>query len=207
MSYYTKRKSLLKSLMEWALTILIALILSLFLVSNVASLTQIKEMSMEPTFYENDRVLIYKLGYFLKEPGRGDVVILNQKIEKKGLISNMKNEMIDIKDSIIYRFTGNIQKNNLIKRVIGVYGDIIDIRDGNVYINGQLADEVYAKGDTNPGHSIKYPVEVPEGLVFVLGDNRENSLDSRDLGFVKVDSIKGKAIYRLFPFRTFGKVE
>lgn len=207
MSYYTKKKSLLKSVMEWVLTILIALILSLFLVSNVASLTQIKEMSMEPTFYENDRVLIYKLGYFFEEPERGDVVILNKSIEEKGIIINIKNEMEDIKDSIVYRFTGNIQKNNLIKRVIGVYGDIVDIRDGNVYINGQLADEVYAKGDTNPGHSISYPLEVPEGSVFVLGDNRENSLDSRDLGFVKVDSIKGKAIYRLFPFRTFGKVD
>lgn len=207
MSYYSKKKNYLRSLLEWLVAILIALVLSLFIVSNVATLTQIKEMSMEPTLYENDRILIYKLGYFFEEPERGDVVILNQNIKEKGLISNIKYEIEDIRDSIVYRFTGNIKKNNLIKRVIGVYGDIIDIRDGKVYINGQLAVEDYAKGITNQGHSINYPVEVPKGSVFVLGDNRENSLDSRDLGFVKISSIKGKAVFRLYPFKNLGKIE
>lgn len=199
---YKPRKSLIRNILEWIVTIVIAVFVSLFIVSNIASLTQIKEQSMEPTFYENDRVIINKFIYLISEPARRDIVILNKVQDEKGLIKNMVNESKDIFDNFKYRFTGKIEKNNLIKRVVGVNGDIIDIRDGYLYINGQMQEEEYAQGNTYANG--EYPMEVPTGMVFVLGDNRENSLDSRNLGFVNIDQIKGKAVFRVFPFNKFG---
>lgn len=202
---YKPRKSLIRNIMEWFFTIVIAIVVSLFIVSNIASLTQIKEQSMEPTFYENDRVIINKFNYLISEPIRGDIIIMNKAQDEKGLILNMVNEAKDIFDNIKYRFTGNIEKNNLIKRVVGVNGDIINIKDGNLYVNGRIQEEEYTQGNTY-AHG-EYPIEVPTGMVFVLGDNRENSLDSRTLGFVKIEQIKGKAVFRFFPFDKFGSLK
>ena len=201
------RKNRFRIILEWIITIAIALLFSLFIISNLVSLTQIKEESMKPTFNENDRVIIYKLGYFFKEAERGDVVILGQNIHERGIIDNIIHELKDIKNNIVYRFTGNIEKNVLIKRVVGVYGDIIDISDGHLYINGQEMEEGYSQGKTLASLNLIYPLEVPKDKVFVLGDNRENSLDSRDLGLIDVDSLKGKAVFRVFPFDSFGSIE
>lgn len=203
---YKPRKNYTKAFIEWSLTIVIAIVISLFIVSNIASVTQIKEQSMEPTFSEDDRVIINKFIYIIGEPSRGDIVILNKVNNEKGLIKNMINEGKDIIANIKYRFTGEIEKNNLIKRVIGVEGDIIDIENGYIYVNGKQQNENYVRSLTNPGTKFDYPIEVPEGKVFVLGDNRENSLDSRHLGFIDIDQIKGKAVFRIFPFSKFGVV-
>ena len=204
---YKPKKSLIKVLVEWSITIIVSVVISLFIISNIVSLTLIKEQSMEPTFKENDRIIIYKLGYLIEEPERGDIVILNKVNNEKGLIINIINEAKDIIDNVKYRFTGVIEKNNLVKRVIGVRGDTINIQNGYIYINGQLQEEQYTNGSTFSRSSLSYPVEVPEGKVFVLGDNRENSLDSRDLGFIDVLQIKGKAIFRILPTSRFGSVE
>lgn len=202
-----QKKNTLKNILEWIFTIALAVVISLFIVSNIVSMTIIKEQSMEPTLQENNRVIIYKLGYLFGEPNRGDIVILNKENMEKGLLKNMMNEGKDIIDGMEYRLTGSIEKNNLIKRVIAVYGDIIDIKDGQLYVNGKLQEEEYIQGSTNPGSSLKFPIEVPEGKVFVLGDNRENSLDSRDLGFIDITQIKGKAIFRVFPVGKVGKLD
>ena len=201
------RKSFFRKLVEWIVTLLIALIISMFVISNIITLTQIKEQSMEPTFIENDRVIVYKFGLMFNKVEKGDIVILNREIEEKGIIRNMFNEGKDIFDNIGSRFTGEINKNNLIKRVIATGGDIINIQDGNLYVNSKLQEEDYIKGSTPSKNSIDYPLEVPEGSVFVLGDNREHSLDSRDFGFIDHEQIKGKVVYRILPFSRFGKVE
>lgn len=204
--YKKPKKNRIRSILEWLVTILAAVVVSLFIVSNIGSLTQIKEQSMEPTFKENDRVVIYKLGYLFDTPERGDIVILNKRIKQSGILVNMINEGQDIYDNIKYRFTGSIEKNNLIKRVIGVHGDIIDIQNGEVLVNGKLLDEKYSVGETYASSNFSYPIEVPEDKVYVLGDNRENSLDSRDLGFINLSQIKGEVFFRLFPIDRFGKL-
>lgn len=204
---YKPRKSFVKILLEWSFTLVIAIVVSLFIVSNIVSITQIKEQSMEPTFKENDRVIINKFVYIIGEPLRGDIVILNKVNDEKGLIVSMINEGKDIIANIKYRFTGEIEKNNLIKRVIGIEGDIIDIANGYILINGKLQEENYVSSLTEPDTKFEYPIEVPSGKVFVLGDNRENSLDSRHLGFIDIEQIKGKAVYRVFPFGRIGAVD
>lgn len=200
------KKGFIRKLVEWIITILAALIIALFIISNIITLTQIKEQSMEPTLSENERVIVFKLGYMFKEPEAGDIVILNRSMEEKGIIKNMLSEGKDIIDNIKYRFTGEIEKNNLVKRVIGVEGDVINIEDGKLYINNSLQDEDYITGFTPAKNEYNYPLELPEGKIFVLGDNRENSLDSRDFGLINIESIKGRVGYRILPFGRFGNI-
>lgn len=201
------RKSFFRKLTEWIITLLVALIISMFVISNIITLTQVKEQSMEPTFIEDDRVIVYKLGLIFNEPKNGDIVILNRDIDEKGIVKNIINEGKDIFGNIKSRFNGEIKKNNLIKRVIGVEGDTINIEDGNLYINSKLQEEKYITGTTPEKNRIEYPLEVPEGKVFVLGDNREYSLDSRDFGLIDNEQVKGKVTYRVLPFSRFGKVD
>lgn len=201
-----KKKSFLKDLLEWILVLSIAIVVSLFIISNVISITQIKEQSMEPNFVENDRVIVYKLGYNLGKPKRGDIIILNKTILEKGLIINMINEGKDILDNITYRFTGIIEKNNLIKRIVAIPGDTINIKDGLVYINGEVEQGYEFQGKTKYSSGITYPLEIPKDKYFVLGDNRENSIDSRNLGLIDYPQIKGKASFRIWPLKRFGKL-
>lgn len=201
-----KKKSFLKDLLEWILVLSIAIVVSLFIISNVISITQIKEQSMEPNFIENDRVIVYKLGYNLGKPKRGDIIILNKTILEKGLIINMINEGKDIIDNITYRFTGIIEKNNLIKRIVAIPGDTINIKDGLVYINGEVEKGYEFKGKTKYSSGITYPLEIPKDKYFILGDNRENSIDSRNLGLIDYPQIKGKASFRIWPLERFGKL-
>jgi signal peptidase I len=203
---YNKKSSFLKELSEWFLTIIITVLVALFITSNIISTTQIKEQSMEPSFKENDKLIIYKLGYNFKGPKRGDVIILNKNITEKGIFINMINEGKDIIANIKYRFTGIIEKNNLIKRVIAIPGDKVDIRDGLVYVNGEVESGYEFQGMTYENSDLIYPYEIPNDSVFVLGDNRENSLDSRILGVVDYPQIKGKAVLRFWPFDRIGKI-
>jgi signal peptidase I len=92
-----------------------------------------------------------------------------------------------------------------IKRVIGLPGDEIDIINGSLYVNGIEQKETYVKGSTTK-QNFDLPSNVPENKVFVMGDNRENSKDSREFGFVDVDKIKGKAVFRIRPLKEFGSI-
>lgn len=203
---YKTKNSFLKEVSEWVFTILITVLVALFITSNIISTTQIKEQSMEPTFKEDDRLIIYKLGYNFRGPNRGDVIILNKNPIEKGLFINMINEGNDIIENIKYRFTGIIEKKNLIKRVVGIPGDKVDIKDGLVYINGEVEGGYQFQGQTYSTSDIVYPIEVPNDKVFVLGDNRENSLDSRGLGLIDYSQIKGKALFRFWPINRIGKI-
>ena len=104
------------------------------------------------------------------------------------------------------KFSGKNRRNRFIKRIIGVPGDEIDIQDAKVYVNDILLDEVYIKGDTIQ-RIVEYPVIVPKGKLFVMGDNRENSNDSRSFGFVDYNSIEGKALVRFWPLDKLGNLE
>lgn len=106
-------------------------------------------------------------------------------------------------DIVVAKYNGE----KIVKRVIGLPGDTVEYRNNILYINGERVDEPFTDEDTE-NFSLKqigYD-KIPEGYYFIVGDNRDDSLDSRYLGLFKKDSIEGKVIFRIFPFSGFGKI-
>lgn len=129
--------------------------------------------SMIPTYHEGNIVLVDKVFYKHHEPNRNDIVV------------------VDYKDA-------NLKETFIIKRVVGISGDHIEIKDNELYLNGKLLDEDYINGAMNNTEDMT--VDVPKGKVFVMGDNRNNSLDSRKLGYFDFkDDVIGKVFFTV-PF-------
>lgn len=158
-------KRFLKELLE---TLLIAAILFAG-INAVSSRIRVKSISMQPTLYEMDFVLVNKLSYKLGEPNRGDVIVFENPLDP---------------DSEPY-----------IKRVIGLPRDTVEVRDGVVYINDSILTESYTKAP--PEYTGEWIV--PEGSLFVLGDNRNNSSDSHQWGMVPINNVIGKALFVYYP--------
>lgn len=156
--------------------ILIAVVIA-FIIMQFVKPTIVKESSMQPTLYENNYILLNKQAYNFGEPKRGDIIVFHTGLK----LENGKEKM-------------------LIKRIIGLPGETISIKDGNVYINGELITEEYTKDGYTDGYIEE--ITIPDGELFVMGDNRLVSIDSRveDVGCVKIDDVLGKAFVRLYPF-------
>jgi signal peptidase I len=189
-----------KELLEWVLYFISAIVIASFLQSQLYALTTVHQSSMQNTLFEGHMLIMDKLSYQFSQPKKGDIIVFVKNEDTKGFVNRYKVFWKDVQ----LRFQKDYRTNRLIKRVIAVGGDTIDIRDGQVYVNGELLDEPYVKGYT-PGMAMEYPLEVPQGYVFVMGDNRENSLDSRSFGPISLNSVEGKAIFRIYPFSKIGK--
>jgi signal peptidase I len=159
-----------KELWDWIRSILIAVVLALLIRLFLFEVFVVEGRSMYPTLNETERLMVNKLIYHFDEPKLGDVVV--------------------------FEFEPG---RDFIKRVIGVEGDLIQIRDGRVYVNNSLLEEPYLLEDLNM-HDYG-PVEVPSGYLFLMGDYRENSMDSRDprVGFVSFEALKGRAFFIFWP--------
>jgi signal peptidase I len=169
-----KKESGLRNAVEWVVIIggafLVAFVVKTFLIQAFF----IPSGSMLPTLHEEDRVLVNKLSYDLHDVHRGDLVVFERP----------ENEA-----------AGQIK--DLIKRVVGLPGERIESRDGAVYIDGDLLEEPYlADGAETTGLE---PQTVPEGHVFVMGDNRGDSMDSRVFHAIDEDLIVGRAFVRVWP--------
>lgn len=167
------------------LVILVAVVVavSVGLRTYVIEPFEIPSASMETTIMTGDMVFAEKVSYELGEPEAGDIVVFNDP---------------------------QIPSRVLIKRVIATGGQTIDLQDGMVYVDGVALSERYATGasyplETTAGNvEISYPYTVPEGQVWVMGDNRENSSDSRYFGSVDQSSIFGKAFVIYWPLNSIG---
>lgn len=195
-----KKVNIGKEILEWIIYFIGAIFVASLLQSQLYALTTVHQSSMQNTLMEGHTLIIDKISYQFSKPKKGDIIVFLRGENTNGFVNRYKVFFKDVQ----LRFFRSFRTNRLIKRVIAVEGDKVDIRDGQVYINDILLDEQYVKGFT-PQMEMNYPFVVPEGHVFVMGDNRENSLDSRSFGPIPMNSIEGKAIFRVYPFSQIGK--
>jgi signal peptidase I len=171
-----------RTILEWLGVIgggiAIALLVEAFLIQAF----WIPSPSMEPTLDVGDRVLVNKLSYKFHDVNRGDVVVFER---PPGASTGQNGEIKD-----------------LIKRVVAVGGDTIEAKEGNVFVNGEQVDEDYLEPGT-PTDNLPLTT-IPDGQVFVMGDNRTNSEDSRIFGPIDEDAIVGRAFIRVLPITDIG---
>ena len=177
--------------LEWVQAILVTLVI--FLIYNFFfATTTVYNTSMYPTLVEKDMLFMVKMGSI----EQGDIVSFKSELT----VSKEDYESLSFLQRLIHK---EGERKNLIKRVIAGPNDTIEISNGVVTVNGVALDEPYISTATNK--SIHFET-VPEGMFFVMGDNRSVSYDSRDLGFVKEEDIIGKVVFRFMPLNKLGIV-
>lgn len=200
------KRKVKKEIESWIFSILGAILIAGLVNSKVFAKVRVQQNSMENTLLTNEQLVVDKLSYNFAEPKKGDIIIFHENKER-GTIAEDTLEMVDNIISIFNNNNNSIEKDDrLIKRVVGVPGDEIDIKDGHLYLNGKKLEESYVKGETIK-REFKLPIQVPENKLFVLGDNRMISKDSRIFGLIDYKQVEGKAIYRVYPFNHVGKVK
>lgn len=174
----TEEVSLTQNGYEWLYTFITAIATVVLVLTFVFRVVSVDGSSMNNTLYDKDKLLVTN---FLYTPDNGDIVVISH---------------------------GQNLNKPLIKRVIATEGQTlkIDFQKGEVSVNGGIIDEPYIKDPTTKQGDAEIPKVIPEGMVFVMGDNRHNSKDSRftDVGLIPVTDIVGKAQLRIFPFSSFG---
>ena len=182
-----------QSFREWAVVLLSAVVIATVLRAYVVQQFYIAGPSMETTLRGDDRVLVNKLAYRFGEPSRGDVVVFGR-VTTNG---------------------GDVQHDDLIKRVIGLPGETVELRSCDVYVNGALLDEPWLPADMKDasidpaarcGAADIDPTRVGADQVYLIGDNRPMSFDSRAFGPVDVSLIVGKAMVVIWPPRDFQRL-
>ncbi len=181
-------------LFSWVKQIALVVLLTLFISTMVIQTYDISDVSMQPTFDpRGNRVMVFLTPYILgAAPDHGDIVIIDSRVDRERTYLDRFNESPVI--SILFRET---DEHLWVKRVIGLPGDRVELKNGKIYRNGEELTEEYITGRMNNGFD---PVEIPEGHIYVLGDNRNRSSDSRHIGPVPVNNIQGRVILRFFPF-------
>lgn len=176
-----EKKAVARSVFEWVEAMLTAIIVVVIICSFVFRIVAVTGHSMENTLHDQDRIIVTNFNY---KPKTGDIVVVSH---------------------------GQHLKDPLVKRVIATEGQTlrIDFNTGEVYVDGVLLDEsAYIKNPTTTPGDMEIPSVIPEGYVFVMGDNRQISLDSRyvDVGLIDVRNIMGKAQWIIFPFNRIGDI-
>lgn len=171
----------------WGKEILLALVLALVIRAGVAEARRVPTPSMEPTVLPGDRLLAEKIVYRFTGPKRGDIIVFAPPFApEQGAVAS---------------FLG--LEEDYLKRVIALPGETVEIRDGQVLIDGVPLDEPYIK--EAPTYEAP-PVTVPEGQLFVLGDNRNQSYDSHAWGTLGMDAVRSRAVFRFWPLNRIGLV-
>lgn len=181
-----KENKLLTEVLDWLLHIGLAILAGLLIINFVAQRTIVLGFSMEPTLENGDQLIIEKLTQRFGKLKQGDIVTIYipEKLEHG--------------------------KNYIIKRVIGVEGDKVQVKDGKVYVNGVQIDEPYTSTDiTLQGEAQYNDIIVGHNQIYVLGDNRlpGASKDSRFIGLIDIKRVKGRAIFRFYPFNKIGPIK
>ena len=178
-----KQRSQMRAVWEWVFVVVVAIGAAMLIRMFLFQQYYIDGPSMQTTLMPEDRVLVNKMSYKLHDIHRGDVIVFD-------------------------RVTNEVQHDDLIKRVLGLPGETLEIRSCVVYINGVQVEEPYLNPEQMSqiepsvrcgSHTDMAPVVVPDEQVFVMGDNRVQSFDSRDFGPIDTDKVRGRAFVVIWP--------
>ncbi len=178
-----KQRSQMRAVWEWVFVVVVAIGAAMLIRMFLFQQYYIDGPSMQTTLMPEDRVLVNKMSYKLHDIHRGDVIVFD-------------------------RVTNEVQHDDLIKRVLGLPGETLEIRSCVVYINGVQVEEPYLNSEQTSqiepsarcgSHTDMAPVVVPDEQVFVMGDNRVQSFDSRDFGPIDTDKVRGRAFVVIWP--------
>lgn len=177
-----RESSILRELGGWILYILIIIGLTYLIITFVGQRTRVSGSSMETTLHNGDNLIVDKLSYRFRDPKRYDIIVFPYKYE---------------------------ENTYYIKRIIGMPGETLQIKDGYVYIDGeQLTSDIYGNELIKDPQTAEDPVTLGEDEYFVMGDNRNHSMDSRDpsVGVLKKSDLMGRAWVRIYPFNNVGVI-
>lgn len=211
-----------KNILEWVFCIVVAFILAILIKYFIGTPTVVEQVSMKPTLIEGHRLILNRWVRTVKQmPKRGDIITFEapsnagKEVQKEDIdfnypVAKYENEPTSWWEKFTY-YVLEIGKESYIKRVIGLPGEHVQIKDGKVYINGEELQEDYlAEGvETGPISVYDYylDITVPENCVFAMGDNRRHSTDCRKFGCIPLEKIESKVWIRFWPFDLFGKIK
>lgn len=203
---------------EWIVCILIALIIVVLIKAFIGFPTVVSGPSMDSTLKDKQRLWVSRIGIeFNKYPKKGDIItfeaptvreITQVNFDKNNPVAVYSNKSKGILEQL--KNSINIfSETSFIKRVIGLPGDYIEIKNESVYVNGEQIKENYLDAGTvtDSANGLFTDIVVPDGYVYVLGDNREVSCDSRLFGCIPVEKIEGKAVFRFWPLKKIGTLK
>ncbi len=208
----------LKEILEWLYCIIIAIVLALLVRYYIGTPTIVQQPSMYPTLKENQRLILNRLIKTTHSiPERGDIItfeapskslIYLEDADLSNPVAKYENEPEGLWEKFSY-YVLEINKKSYIKRVIGLPGEHVKIYNNKVFINNQLLNEPYLQEDvlTTSLDGPFVDIVVPQDCVFVMGDNREQSTDSRRFGCIPISKIESKVWIRFWPLDLFGPVE
>lgn len=211
-----KANSKIKDILEWAYCIIIAVVLALLFRYYIGTPTIVRQPSMYNTLEEGQRLILSRWTRTVKGTyKRGDIITFEAPSQ-----TQMSTFDVDMNNPVaIYDYKPNgifakfsyyvleFNKTSYIKRVIGVAGDHIKIESGKVYLNGQELNEPYLRDGIKTEQKVFTDIIVPENCVFVMGDNRPQSMDSRSFGCIPLEKVESKVVIRFWPLNKFGKVK
>lgn len=214
-------KSVLRETIEWLICIIIAVALALVVRYYIGTPTIVQQTSMFPTLEENERLWLNRWGRTTKKiPKRGEIITFEapsvmrvEQIDYNNPVATYNYEPQGLLEKFSY-YVLETGKRSYIKRVIGLPGEYIEIKDGSVYIDGKKLKEDYlqpgvvtdkVQGSKDGNFFTNFTV--PENCVFAMGDNRPGSTDCRTFGCIPLEKIEGTVSFRFWPFSKFGGVE
>ena len=189
-----------RTLKEAPLLLVAAGVIAFLIKTLVAQAFFIPSESMLPQLEVDDRVVVSKISYKLHDPRRGDIVVFDSPVQIP-----VKEPKVNPLVSLFRKVGKGVglippSTEEYIKRVVGLPGDVVDIKDGKVYVNGRELIEPYlAKGTYTFANPQSYPKTIPKGHLWVMGDNRGNSSDSRSFGAISEKKVVGRTIVKVWP--------
>ena len=212
-------KNRIKDIVEWIICILVALVIALTFRYYIGTPTVVQQSSMYPTLVNNQRLWLNRWPRTINQmPNRGDIVTLEAPTKgytflsaeevQKSVIARYIDEPTSLWNKFTY-YVLEIGKTSYIKRVIGLPGEHLVIKDGKVYINDVELEENYLKSgivtDAQRGNCVD--ILIPDNCVYVMGDNRTDSTDSRCFGCIPLERLESRVGIRIWPLNLFGRVD